>query len=215
MDTPNIRDIQIRTQRYDLEDGLIEIIGGGYLLLIGLVVLGPIVFDALTFMPLNLVVMMLPPLLFGPLLKSLKARFTYPRTGFVAPRPLPNNTKAMILIGGVVLILATAAVSSLLMMAETVNSFFLYSIWAVVFMGLPVALGCAFTAYRYRLSRFWGLAGFTLVSALLSLTFPSVFAWPDGAILLSFAALLASGFLISGIVTFGQYLRHNDHLDAE
>lgn len=215
MDTPNIRDLQIRTQRYDLEDGLIEIIGGGYLVLIGLVVLGPIAFTALSFMPLNLFVLMLPPLLFGPLLKFLKTRFTYPRTGFVAPRPLPNNTKVIILIGGMVLVLATAGVSSLLMMVNTVNSFFLYSIWAVVFMGLPIALGCAFTAYRYRLPRFWVLAGFTLVSVLASLTLPSVFGWPDGAILLSFAILLAAGFLVSGMVTFGRYLRLNDHLDVE
>ncbi|NOK63632.1 MAG: hypothetical protein GFH27_549297n26 [Chloroflexi bacterium AL-W] len=89
----------MRMQRYDLEDGLIEIIGGFYLLLIGFIILGPIAFGTTASMPMSLLVLMTPTLLFGPFLKFLKTRFTYPRTGFVAPRPLPNNTRAVILIG--------------------------------------------------------------------------------------------------------------------
>lgn len=205
----------MRMQRYDLEDGLIEIIGGFYLLLIGFIILGPIAFGTTASMPMSLLVLMTPTLLFGPFLKFLKTRFTYPRTGFVAPRPLPNNTRAVILIGGVVLVVATAGVASLVVISDAINGLFLYSIWAIISMGLPISLGCAFTAYRYRLPRFWGLAGLTLVGALAGVMLPKLFALSDGLTLLIFPPLLGVDFLVSGMVTFGRYLRHTHYLDQE
>ncbi|MEM8531828.1 MAG: hypothetical protein AAGF95_13350 [Chloroflexota bacterium] len=200
-----IHDLRIQTERYHLEDGLTELVGGFYLLLMGTVILGPSVVGITVPILLRVLVLISPPLLFGPLMRWLKTRYTYPRIGFIAPRAFKHNMDMLIGIG--LFVMVNAVIMAIFILLSPPNALLLVNVWLIAVVGISLMFGCGFMVYRYQLQRFWILAALCPVWAVVSLGAFALFALPDGASFLLFIILLSVSFISSGVATFWRYLR--------
>ena len=197
-----VTDIQKRTQRYWYEDGIWEIGFGLVNALLG-------VFYLLTSRlnwdgPLSIVLMFLQMgvliglfLSINKVVKFLKERITYPRTGYVAYRkPAPSARLKKIILAALLSAGMAALVGALAVIQQTANRMPL--VISILLAGTLIYIG-----YRFSLMRLYIIAALTILwGYVLSLTQFSDFA-STGAFFAGYGSLI----LLSGLVTLFIYLR--------
>lgn len=189
-----------KTRQYWHIDGLAELVAGGIFLFLS------VYFFALSALPPNsllntllqagFALIFIGSLLLGKrFVTALKARLTFPRTGFVEYR-LPTNRSRWIS-AGVAFLMAALLVA---LMARTPASL----AWMPAITGLIVAAGWLIFASRMGLPRFFLLALASLVFGIgLSLTgFGDIFG------LAIYYALMGLTLLLSGGLTLRSYLKN-------
>ena len=205
----NASDVEKRVTRYWYSDGIGELIGGVMFILLGLY------FAAQEFMGQNSLVSVmlqvsLALLMIGGaflsrrLVAALKARLTYPRTGYVEYQVDESQAKWRR-----VWVIAIAFVVSALSMVFVRTFEILDSIVAVT--GVVVALALIFLrAKSAGITRFYFLGGMSLVLGLAL----SISRLPNGYSLGLFYGSMGVCFLLSGGLTLARYL-HENPLPAE
>lgn len=188
-----------RARRYWYVDGLNEIAFGGLCILLGFYFQ---VQDSLQLsswlrqiLEVGLVLFIVAlVLLLNKLLNFLKARITYPRSGYVSYRR-PNTIRRFVT--GLLAAAIASVLSALLMIAPAGLD------WMAGLTGLVLAAAWLFLAWRFQLSRFLVLSLVSLGGGIfLALTQPDGVAGLAAMYFLEGAALLVSGGL-----TFWAYLR--------
>lgn len=223
----NIKEPIRRTQAYWYVDGLVEMGTGFTFLLLGIVLILESVAPAdsrqaniLSF--LRNAIIIGGTIGTGLLIKFIKQRLTYPRTGYIA-YPQPKGKKFGIFLG---MGLAIAAIISsgfllVIMFLPAVQTMIVYlPSWLMVWLGIFIA--CAYLSWGARtgLRRFYWLAGMGLFTGL-------VLAWQSrGLTLVNGTSYLMSGpgiFLMimgfclffSGGVTLRNYLKSTPLINGE
>ena len=195
-----------RALQYWAEDGLPDLYTGALLLLfVGLQAGGERLFPAAwrgAEQGVALVVLVLGTLLARPVLRVLKQRITYPRTGYVAYRTpsLAEQRQGLFFTVGLAVVLLALAVLTPDWPTPA-------ALWLThgVFFAITAAL-----AARLGLPRYWGYAALLLLAAgfytLTWETWPT--AWHDAlAAGLPTLALLGLVMLLSGAWTLARYLQ--------
>ena len=200
----NLSDVEQRLKRYWYTDGIAELTGGGILILLG------IYFAIQEFLGQNSIVSVILQsslilLMVGGafvsrrLVNALKARLTYPRTGYVEYQVDEGNMRRR-RIGVVILAMMVSALSMLFVrLFQSLNAM-------VAVTGLIVGLLLVIArAKSSGLPRFYLLGA---VSVVLGLAL-SISGLPDGYSLGLFYGLMGVCFLISGGLTLQRYLNEN------
>lgn len=143
-----------RPRRYWFEDGLTELITGGLFLLIG--VFSLIEGLAPPSSPMTriagiagLITMVVGPWLARPIIRRLKERVTYPRTGYVSFRQPTKSRRAVTMI--VALIVSGAVVWILMLLPGSLD-------WIPLIEGAAVGIFLFYQGQSFNLSRFYFLA---------------------------------------------------------
>ncbi len=187
-----------RTRRYWFVDGLNELASGFFLVLMALLFWGAHQLSA-PFSILTLAVLF-PVLIFAGrwatswLVRRLKERITYPRTGYVTYRPARKHGRRVILLTLLGAMLSAALIIFLLPAVE--------QSWLPVMMGFFCAALTAYFGYQFGLRRFYVLAAVTL-GAGLAIAFWVV---AESVQLTVFLGAYGLGWMISGGVTLIRYL---------
>jgi hypothetical protein len=204
MENTEIKEVEQRVKRYWYTDGIAELAGGGMFLLLGLYfgIQGYLGENSLVSVLLqaSLALLMIAGA-FGVrwLVNVLKARVTYPRTGYVQYHVNERDaTRRRWIVGGIGMVVAIASI--LLVDA-------LRSLDAMVLVtGLLV--GAVFIILRGRasgLKRFYALGGLAIVLGVV-LAFSRL---PQAYSLGLFYGLLGVGVLVSGALVLHRYLSEN------
>jgi hypothetical protein len=191
-----------RTQRYWYVDGLAEITIGLFFVVLSLYFLIQARIKTVSLNPVLvnlglLAVILLVLWFFRYALQAVKARLTYPRTGYVASPRMQKGLRWQRY--GVTAWLVVVCVS---LVALTLHSHTTPS-WAPLLMGAVAGLIVLALGYRFRLLRFAFLAcALVLIGAVVSFFNP-------GETLAAVQSSAADGvcFIISGGVTLVRYLR--------
>lgn len=200
----DISNVEQRVKRYWFTDGLGELIGGGMFILLG------IYFAAQEFLGQNsilggiLQVSLILVLIGGMaisrrMINSLKARLTYPRTGYVEYHVDEHSLRSR----RIVVVILAFVISGLTMLFVRLFDFF-DAIVAVT----GVAVGLILVVLRAKssgLSRFYILGAVSIVLGLVL----SVSNLPHGYGLGSFYCLMGLCFMISGGIVLRRYLQEN------
>jgi hypothetical protein len=189
-----------RTRRYWYEDGLTEIAAGAIFLAISLLFAieasAPKGSKLAGISALGLpIIVLVGYWIAGRVVRALKARITYPRTGYVAYRQAPARRKwlaavlgALIAVGLVAIVVVSGPVSRQ---------------WIPMMDGLACAAFLAYLAYSFDLDRFWLLA-----VAAIALGFgASRMTSNEIAGSAIFFGTMAIALVLSGAVTLYRYLR--------
>jgi hypothetical protein len=166
-----------------LQDGLLDLMMGAYLLLIGLV-LGV----STAFLVLGI--------FFPFLYRALKRRFTYPRTGYVElregdPGPAPRIILGSLLLGLIVLVVVLIAVGVIGDPAKWYR--WMPISWGIWLAGILLGLGAAVRLVRYFILAFIALVAGPFFSSLL---LPGKLENLELFLLAVGAALLIWGFVV-------------------
>ncbi|HSK87740.1 MAG TPA: hypothetical protein VK880_05255 [Anaerolineales bacterium] len=201
----NFSDVEQRVKRYWYTDGIGELTGGGMFILLG------IYFAVQQYLGENsmgsgllqagLVIFLIAGMSIGRwLIKALKARFTYPRTGYVeyhADRQNSNKRRM------VVAVVAGMVAAASLAFADRIASFLDLTL---ALTGILVGMILIFLQGRGSgLERFYVLGGMSIVLGI-ALSLSSL---PQGYGLGLFYSLMGVCFLISGGLTLHHYLSEN------
>jgi hypothetical protein len=202
----SITNLTRRTYQYWYNDGLTELAAGALILLIGLINLLLALLNSST---LNSTALILQPLVLvggyfaiNAIVKPLKERFIYPRTGYVAYRK-PEGKQ--------LILLRVLAVALGMVIAVTV-AFLLKVVkeaWLPALVGVALAMFMTYLGFKLGLLRFYILAGLAILLGLAT-------AWLQLNDLYA-KAFVYSGFgvalLISGGLTLWHYF-HSTHSPA-
>lgn len=205
---PPLNDWLRRPQRYWYADGLTEMAVGGIFLLVALTnlaawLLPPGPWQNLTLAILQALVIIGGVLGARALVRYLKERITYPRTGWVTYRQ-PSSSRRWLL-AGLTFILAAGLAFLMVALGKTVGQR-----WLPLVSGFLIAFATA-AGWRLRLARLLILALYTLgVGVGLTLLAP-----PDPLDAVLFFSLVGLGWLTSGGLALWTYLRHTHPLDED
>ena len=204
-----IQDWTKRTQRYWYVDGLAEIGVGAILVVLGLF------YAVLETLPANAAKSWLlglgqPVLIIGFavlvrwIVRRLKEKITFPRTGFIAYRPAEPRRK----ISGILIAIVTAVTLGLVVF---ISRSWVNLQWVPSITGLFAGLLTFMIAYRIKLPRFYFLTIYTLAvgftASLLRLT--------DSLNNEVFLIGLGVGWIVSGLLTLVKYLRSTSPAEVE
>ena len=204
MDKDDMQQVERRVRRYWYTDGIAEISSGGMFILLGLYFGVQGYFGETSLVSIILQVSMVLLMIGGIfgvrwLVNTLKARLTYPRTGFVEYRVNEKSTRTRrYIVVGVALIIAIASIL-LVDLIRNLDSMVLIS-------GLLV--GVIFIALRGRssgLKRFYVLGGLAIVLGIV-LAFSGL---SQAYNLGLFYGLLGIATIISGGLVMRRYLHEN------
>ena len=185
----NLEKLERNIYRYYFQDGIVDVLFGAWFLLVGLPIgsVGPFIV---------LIVFL------APLVKGLKKRFTYPRTGYVElregdPQPLPRFILGSLVLGLVALLATLIATGDIADAARWYR-------WMPIFFGIWMAGIFLGLALRAGVVRYGIIAGVALVGgpAATLLRLPGKLA-NIGLFLTVVGALM----LVCGVVTFVRFLR--------
>ncbi len=197
MDDP-IQEVKRQTQRYWYVDGLTELGAGALILLLGLLylliaVLGPST-TADWLMGIGQPgILLVGYLIVNSVIRQLKERITYPRTGYVTYRQPKGKLRVAQLIFTVLLAAGVAYMLSTLGINFGQNAL----------LGLMLGAAVAYLGYDYGLRRFYALAAFMLAVGLLC----AYLSLNDTYTMALFFGLCGTGWLVSGAATLRGYLR--------
>ncbi len=188
-----------RAYRYWYDDGIVELVGAGlfgllaaYFYIQALAPQGPVAALSALLLPLIVIGGML---LSKRIVRALKERFTYPRTGYVSyHKRSPARRRLSVVLGALV----GAVVAFWTLRSEVSLN------WLLLIQSLAFAFGLAVSAWRFGLWRFWGLAGL----AVLAGVWVSRSGWSIERADAAFFGALALGMLLSGLWALWNYLRH-------
>lgn len=204
MENNEIKEVEQRVKRYWYTDGIAELAGGGMFLLMGLYfgIQGYLGENSLAsiILQVSLALLMIGGI-FGVrwLVNVLKARLTYPRTGYVQYRVNERDAiRRRWIVAGVGIVVAIASI----LLVDTLRN--LDSM--VLVTGLLV--GAIFITLRGKasgLKRFYVLGGLAIVLGV-ALAFSNL---PRAYSLGLFYGLLGVGILVSGALVLRLYLEEN------
>ncbi len=204
-----IQDWTKRTQRYWYVDGLAEIGAGLTILMVGLCYL---IFTFLHPSSLkNLILGLgLPVFIIGlavfvrRIVRLLKEKITFPRTGYVSYRRVEPRRK----INSILVAILTASVLGLIIYLSRT---WVKLQWLTSISGLFAALLILLIAYRIRLIRFFILAIYTCSVGLLASLVTVLGPFSNEFFLIC----LGLGWIVSGSVTLARYLHSTMPANAE
>ncbi|MFN2237623.1 MAG: hypothetical protein ACK2U1_25615 [Anaerolineales bacterium] len=216
-----------RTQAYWYVDGLVELGTGLVFILLGIILIIESITPAdsnfssiLSF--LRNAILIGGTIGIGLLTKVLKARLTYPRTGYIAyPRPKGKNIGIYLGFGFIIAALISGGFLFVISFVPAVQTMIIYlPTWIMVWLGILIASVYLSWAVRTGLRRFIWLAGIGLLTGLMlawqarGLTFitgkSSLLAGPG-----FFFLIMGSCLLISGGLTLRNYLKSNQPINGE
>jgi len=204
----DIEKIEKRTVQSFYDDGLGEIALGPILLLLGGVFIAQTivreksaVYQALGI--LSMLVVLAAALLTGRIVRFLKRRVTYPRTGYVAFKKKEKSPKRRAAAGIVAAIIGASA-AALFELSPSVNTLF------PALNGLLFAVAVFFFAHKVGLTRFYVLAA---AAAVIGIAIASAGIGEIKGIGL-FYMLYGAAITISGVATLVAYLRRYPRSDA-
>jgi hypothetical protein len=193
--------IQQKTIRYWFEDGLSEIIIGSLFFIVGAITLlqGLLVPGSNLYRFLGLLTFLVIPagtLSSRWLIRIMKERLTYPRTGYVAYKPPTAIQRTVSLISGIVI---TVIILLLVILSSQMSIR-----WIPLILGFMMAGFLFLTGLRTGLLKYQLMAiGFVVIGFLLS--FLNIQEWLSIGIMLSSLGLM---FLLSGLIALIHYLRN-------
>jgi hypothetical protein len=211
---------QQRVLQFQHIDGTYELtFGGAFLLMgIGFYLLGQVTLpdsfvsrNIIPFAPL--IAFVGGVFLIDYLVQRLRARVTYPRSGYIAykkPHPLKRSTRLFIWIGIPILTVILDAFlflnrSKFPAQNQDSMSFVLLGISGLLFSGLFVIMG-----WKIALPRFYLIAAVSLLTSA-GLFFNGIGGYPGWAL---FLGVTGAALIISGGITLWRYLRQNPILEA-
>lgn len=202
----SIERIERRTYRYWYEDGLADLATGWVFGMVGIFFLiqalapaGPLTAISALVLP---VVVIAGTLMARRAVSGLKARITYPRTGFVAYRKPKRNRRWLTgLVGGIMAMLVTLFAR----LGPGAQA------WIPMLTGLVIGAAFLYIGQRFNLTRYHALAA---VSALAGAA-GSIIAPDETAGSAAFFLTIALGLLIGGGLTLWAYLRRTGVSDEE
>jgi hypothetical protein len=195
--TTTIQNLTRRTYQYWYNDGLIELAAGVLILAIGLINLVQALLNSET---LNQVALILQPLVLvggyfalNGIVKPLKERYVYLRTGYVAYRQPEGKRRHLLRMVAVVLAMIIAMTAALLLRVVK-------EAWLPAFVGLFLALLMTYLGFKLGLVRFFIIASFTVLLGLAAayLQLNDLYA----------KAFIYSGFGLALVVSGGLTLWH-------
>jgi len=194
-----IENISRRTREYWLEDGLGEIVGAAVFLLIGLFSLLEGMTEPGFWRCVTGIAAMLAigagPWLARPVIKKLKNRLTYPRTGYVAYR-MPSKQKR--LLSMIIAAFVTLVVVALLMQRPEVSL-----AWIPLIEGIAVGGYLYYVGYKHNLLRFQ-------VQAVIALSLGATLSFAGVGDLIGvglFFLIMGMVVLAAGSMTLRKYLQ--------
>jgi hypothetical protein len=199
----DIEKIEKRAVQSFYDDGLGEIALGPILLLLGAVFIvqtavheKSAVYQALGI--LSMIVVLSAALLTGRIVRFLKRRITYPRTGYVAFKKREQNPKRRA-VAGIVAAIIGASIAVLYGLSPSVNTLF------PAVNGLLIAVAVFFFAHKAGLSRFYALAA---ASAVIGIAIAAAGIGELKGIGI-FYVLFGAAITVSGVATLIVYLRRS------
>ena len=198
-----IRDVERRTRQYLYEDGFIEMAAGVFFLLLGGYFFAsdslPAASHLKSWLDASMILVILAGVyLVGRLVRFLKFRITYPRTGYVAYKkkePTPRRRAAAAVSGAII----ASAFTVLIAVSPSVRE------GLPALTGLLGALACYLFARRTGVTRFHILAA---ASAIIGLAVALAGIGDIKGVSLYYAAL-GVAVIVSGLVAFSLYLRRS------
>lgn len=204
MEHNEIKQVEQRVRRYWYTDGIAELAGGGLFILLGLYfgIQGYSGENSLISVVLQVsLALLMVAGMFGVrrLVKALKVRLTYPRTGFVEYRTNQKDAKVRrYVVAGIAMVVAIASI----LLKDYIRG--LDSM--VLMTGLLV--GAIFITLQGRssgLKRFYALGGLSIVLGI-ALSFSKL---PQAYVLALFYGLVGIVILVSGVLVLRRYLHEN------
>ena len=182
------------------QDGLAEIMMGGYVLLMG------------ALLPSGAValVIALQVVFFGPLLAALKRRITYPRAGYVKlregePGPLPKIVLGAAVLGVVALVVVLVALGIIAQPARWYR-------WMPIMFGIVLSGIMLGLALRVRVARLYVVAAVALVGAVAAPLGPVAEKLGNIALLL---VAVGAALLAGGVVALLRFRRRYAPIEEE
>ena len=196
----NLKEIEQKTFRESNQDGLLELVMGICMAAISTRLISRVL----------VVMLVLPVILFGPVLVTLRKRYTYPRIGYV--KLIPDKPKEVIRAIFLITLIVVVIIAVIFVLFGDVRDFNLWMKWVpawggVVLAGMFSSFGSKSGCIRYYIFAIWSLISGLV---LLVLRFETV----ETGTLLYF---LAMGALLIpwGLVTFIRFLRKYSKLSGE
>jgi hypothetical protein len=193
--------IQQKTLRYWFEDGLSEIVIGTLFFIVGAITLlqGLLMPGSNLYRFLGLLIFLVitaGTLSSRWLIRMLKERLTYPRTGYVAYKPPTTIQRTVSLISGIVI---TIIILLLVILSSQMSIR-----WIPLILGFMMAGFLFVTGLRTALLKYQFMAiGFVVIGLLLS--FLNIKEWLSIGIMLCSLGLM---FLLSGLIALIHYVRN-------
>jgi hypothetical protein len=210
MNKDTMQRIEQRAQRYWYEDGIWEIGFGFINLLLGIFFLlasrvnwvGPM---ALVMVGLQLGVFLGAFWLIGRIVRRLKERITYPRTGYVAYRRRPASARARQVVLAAAISASIGGLTAILATLESTEN------RMPMVTGLFLALGLVVLGRRFSLQRMYIQAALVLLLGFGVSQTPLSEDVSTGAFFTGFGLLM----MISGAIALIVYLRRTNPADGE
>jgi hypothetical protein len=196
----NLKEIEQKTFRESNQDGLLELVMGICMAAISTRLISRVL----------VVMLILPLILFGPVLVALRKRYTYPRIGYV--KLIPDKPKEVIGAIFLITLIVVVIMAVIFFLLGDVRDFNLWMKWipvwgGVVLAGMFSSFGSKSGCLRYYIFAIWSLISGLVLSVL---RFEAV----ETGTLLYF---LAMGALLIpwGLVRFIRFLRKYSELSGE
>ncbi len=196
----NFKEIEQKTFRESNQDGLLELVMGICMAAISTRLISRVL----------VVMLILPVILFGPVLLALRRRYTYPRIGYV--KLIPDKPKEVIGAIFLITLIVIVVLAVIFFIFGDVRDFNLWMKWipvwgGVVLAGMFSSFGSKSGCIRYYIFAVWSLISGFVLSVL---RFEAI----ETGTLLYF---LAMGALLIpwGLVTFIRFLRKYSKLSGE
>ncbi len=205
-----------RAHQHWYEDGLAEIVLGLYFLLLAILYFVDYALVDVPISALGLPIIVLGGVLvLAPIVRRLKARLTYSRTGFVSYKEPSTNRRLLALVVG----LAVGLVAGVLIVRLSLDNFMRgllpinsteALIWLPLAQGIVLAIVLGYMAYRFSVERYYLLASISLVTGL-------ILVWIQlGEIVATavYFTVMSITLIISGLVTLRNFMRHTEAYQA-
>jgi hypothetical protein len=186
-----LKQIERNVFREYFRDGLVDILFGMYFLLTGLLLGG----TATLFVFLSVV-------FFAPLLRSLKKRFTYPRTGYVELRQGDPQPRPWFILGS--LALGLAALVAVSIATDVITQPAKWYRLMPIFFGIWMAGILLGLALRVGLQRYYVAAGVVLASGLTFALMPPTEKLENIRLFLD---VVGTVLLACGVIAFVRFVR--------
>lgn len=203
--TDHFSNVEQRVMRYWYTDGLGELIGGGMFMLLGGYFAGQEFLKANDFvsglMQASLVLVLVGGMFFGRwLIKLLKSRLTYPRTGYVEYRVDKQASNMRRISVGII----AAVVAAFTIVFSKQTSYFLDLTVALTGMLVGLIL-IVMQGRRSDLKRFYVLGGLSFVLGIVL----ALSGLPNGYGLGAYYGLMGLAYIVSGSLVLRRYLQEN------
>jgi hypothetical protein len=158
----------------------------------------------------------------GLLVKGIKTKLTYPRTGYIAyPQPKGKKLGFYIVFGLIFAFVVSGGMLFILMYIPAVQKMIIYlPTWLLVWLGIFIASVYLTRGIRTGLFRFFGLAGIGLITSFVLAYMGRGQTLLNGKTYLAigpgiFFVIMSFCLFVSGVVTLRNYLQSNQPINGE